>query len=395
MLASLFQELEEIFPDLVQIRRDLHMHPELSYQEVRTPQKVADFLLSLGLDVRTQVGERGVVGVLRGGKPGRTVALRADFDALPIQDEKEVPYKSRVPGVMHACGHDMHTAALLGVARVLSRKREELCGSVVFIHQFGEEMPPGGAKAMIADGCLDGVDVIYGAHMWPTEPYGDITLTEGYAMAAGDEFEIDITGRGGHGAQPHLTVDPLVVGCQLVLSLQQIVSRRVNPLDPAVLSVTTIHSGHAANVIPDTCKISGTFRTFRPETRRLIEEQIRQITKAVCDGANATGTVVVRKGYDAVWNHPEQTREVERLAKQIVGEAHVKKMEPSLAGEDFAAYLQQVPGTFFFVGCGNPALGASYPLHHPRFDADERAMLIAGKLFLAIVLHELRGESSC
>jgi amidohydrolase len=396
MLAALCRELEELFPELVEIRRDLHMYPELGFQEVHTPQKVAAYLQSLGLEVRTQVGERGVVGVLRGARANatsRTVALRADFDALPIQDEKEVPYKSRVPGVMHACGHDMHTATLLGTAKVLSRVKEELRGTVVFIHQFGEEKLPGGAKLMIEDGCLDGVDVIYGAHVWPTVPYGEVTMTEGYAMAAGDMFEIEVIGRGGHGAQPHTTVDSLVVGCQLVLNLQQIVSRRINPLEPAVVSVGSIHSGLAANVIPDSCIITGTVRAYSNEVRGIIRAEIERIAKATADGAGATINLTYRKGYDAVWNHPEQTRGVEQIAKQILGGERVRRVEPSMAGEDFAAYLQMVPGTFFWVGAGNPDIGAIYPLHHPMFDGDERAMLVTGKMFVSLVWKELQGES--
>lgn len=396
MLASLYRDLEDLFPELVEIRRDLHMHPELSFQEVHTPEKVADYLQRLGLEVRTNVGERGVIGLLRGGKAddnSRTVALRADFDALPIQDEKDVPYKSRVPGVMHACGHDMHTAALLGAAKVLSQVKEQLQGNVVFIHQFGEEKPPGGAIAMIEDGCLDGVDVIYGAHVWPTEPFGNVAMTEGYAMAAGDSFEIQVVGRGGHGAQPHTTIDPLVVGCQLVLNLQQIISRRINPLEPVVLSVGSIQSGLAANVIPDVCKLTGTVRAFSNDVREFILEQIERIVKATCDAAGARYKLSLLKGYDAVWNHPEQTQGVERIAKQLFGEERVRRVEPSLAGEDFSAYLKRIPGTFFLVGAGNPDIGAVYPLHHPMFDGDERAMIVTGKMFVSLVWNELQGAT--
>ncbi|MDR7317580.1 amidohydrolase [Brevibacillus nitrificans] len=386
MLSDLFARLEQLYPELVKIRRDLHMYPELSYQEVNTPQKVADYLRALGLEVRTEVGGRGVVGLLRGGKPGKTIALRADFDALPIQDEKQVEYKSRVPGVMHACGHDIHTSALLGAAHVLSEVREQVPGNVVFLHQFAEEMPPGGAKAMIEDGCLDGVDEVYGAHVWSTEPYGTIGVTDGYTMAAGDGFEIDISGKGGHGGQPHLTIDPLVVGCQLVVNLQQIVSRRVDPIEPVVLSVGSIHSGLAANVIPDTCHINGNVRTFNQEVRGFVEQQIHQITEATCEAAGAVGTVRYRSGYDAVWNHPEQTQAVRRLFQHLIGEENVKSLDPSMASEDFTYYLQKVPGTFFFVGGRNPDIGATYPHHHPMFDADERAILLIGKAFLSIVL---------
>jgi len=382
----LFARLEEIYPDLVQFRRDLHMYPELSFQEVNTPRKIADTLRALGLEVKTGVGGNGVVGLLRGGKPGKTVALRADFDALPIQDEKEVAYKSRIPGVMHACGHDVHTAALLGVARVLGEVKEELEGNVVFIHQFAEEKLPGGAMSMIEDGCLDGVDVIYGAHVWSTDPIGTVGVGEGPLMAASDFFEIEIFGKGGHGAYPHLAVDPLVVGSQLVLNLQQIVSRCVNPLKPAVVTVGSIHGGQAANVIPHSVTITGTVRSFDEDVRDLIEESIRQITLSTCEGAGATSRLEYTRGYPALVNHAKETKKIEELAKTLVGEENVKRMEPVMGGEDFSYYLQKVPGTFFFVGGQNQEIGASYPHHHPKFDVDERSMLTIGKLFISAVL---------
>ncbi|WP_126426717.1 M20 metallopeptidase family protein [Brevibacillus marinus] len=389
MYAALFARLEQIYPELVAIRRDLHQYPELSFQEVNTPRKIAELLTAYGLEVRSGVGGRGVVGLLRGGKPGKTVALRADFDALPIQDEKDVAYKSRVPGVMHACGHDIHTAWLLGVAKVLSEFRDELTGNVVFIHQFAEELTPGGAKPMIADGCLDGVDVIYGAHVSSLEPYGTIGIAEGYASANADRFEIEIFGKGGHGAQPHLTVDPVVTGSQLVLNLQQIVSRRVNPLHPTVLTIGSFVSGSAFNIIPDTAKIVGTVRTFDAQTRRIVEQSIHAIAKATCEAAGAEVSVRYEHGYDAMWNDPLETKRVERLAEQIVGKENVKRLEPNLGGEDFAYYLQQVPGSFFFVGGRNPELDAVYPHHHPRFDVDERSLIVGGKLLLSATLDYL------
>jgi amidohydrolase len=389
MLSQLFNRLEELFPELVEFRRDLHMYPELSFHEVNTPKKVAKFLTDLGIEVRTGVGGRGVVGTLKGGKPGKTVALRADFDALPIQDEKEVPYKSKVPGVMHACGHDIHTATLLGVAKVLSEVKKDLEGNVVFIHQFAEELAPGGAKPMIEDGCLEGVDVIYGSHVWAMDPYGTVGVTEGFTMAASDSFEIEIVGRGGHGATPHLTVDPLVVASQLVLNLQQIVSRRVDPLKPAVVTVGSFHSGEAFNVIPNTAKLKGTVRTFDEEVRDMIEEAIGQITTATCDNAGATANYKYARGYPALWNHPEEIRRVEELAQGVIGPEKVNRMEPIMGGEDFAYYLQEVPGAFFFVGGGNPDIGATYPHHHPMFNVDERSMMITGKLFISSVLNYL------
>jgi amidohydrolase len=389
MLNQLFNRLEELFPELVEFRRDLHMYPELSFHEENTPKKVAQFLTDLGIEVRTGVGGRGVVGTLKGGKPGKTVALRADFDALPIQDEKDVPYKSKVPGVMHACGHDIHTASLLGVAKVLSEHKEELEGNVVFIHQFAEELAPGGAKPMIEDGCLDGVDVIYGAHVWSMDPYGTVGVNEGFTMAASDSFDIEIVGKGGHGATPHLTVDPLVVGSQLVLNLQQIVSRRVDPLKPAVVTVGAFHSGEAFNVIPNAAKLKGTVRTFDEDVRDMIEEAIGQITAATCDSAGAKADYKYARGYPALWNHPEEIRRVEELAQGVIGQEKVIRMEPIMGGEDFAYYLQEVPGAFFFVGGGNPDIEATYPHHHPMFNVDERSMMITGKLFISSVLNYL------
>jgi amidohydrolase len=390
MFKKLVNRLEEIYPDLVEFRRDLHMYPELSFHEENTPKKIADYLRSLGLEVRTEVGGRGVVGLLRGGKPGKTVALRADFDALPIQDEKDVSYKSKIPGVMHACGHDIHTTSLLAVAKVLSEVKEELEGNIVFIHQFAEELAPGGAKPMIEDGCLDGVDVIYGAHVWSTEPFGTVCLNEGYTMAAADSFQIEILGKGGHGATPHLTVDSLIVGSQLAINLQQIVSRKVDPLKSAVVTVGSFHSGNAFNVIPNTALLTGTVRTFDADVRELIEAEIGRIAKSTCETFGASVKYTYSQGYPSLWNHPEETKRVERLAQEVFGEENVNRMTPIMGGEDFAYYLEKVPGTFFFVGGGNPEVGATYPHHHPMFDVDERSMIVTGKVFISAVLDYLQ-----
>ncbi|MFF2288946.1 M20 metallopeptidase family protein [Peribacillus butanolivorans] len=391
MFKKLFSRLQEVYPELVRFRRDLHMYPELSFNEVNTPKKIADVLTNLGLEVRTEVGGRGVVGLLKGGKPGKTVALRADFDALPISDEKDVEYKSRIPGVMHACGHDVHTAALIGVAKVLSEVKDELKGNVVFIHQFAEEVIPGGAKPMIEDGCLDGVDVIYGAHVSSILPLGMVAVGEGYIMAAGDTFEIEIYGKGGHGATPHLSVDPIVVGSQLVLNLQQIVSRRVDPSKTAVVSVGSFQSGQASNIIPDTAKITGTVRTFEESVQDLIEEAIGKIATSTCEGAGATVKFKYERGYPTLWNHPEETIKAEKLAKNLLGEEKIIQIQPfTLTGmEDFAFYLQKVPGTFFYVGGANPAMNAIYPHHHPKFNVDEESMLYIGKMFIALVFNYL------
>ena len=393
MHRSLFQRLDELFPELVEFRRDLHMHPELSFQEERTPARIAEFQSALGLEVRTGVGGRGVVARLQGANPGPTVALRADFDALPIQDEKEVPYRSTVPGVMHACGHDIHTAGLLGVAKALSEAREELHGDVVFIHQFAEELTPGGARPMIEDGCLDGVDVIYGAHVHSPLEFGKVGTRSGPLMAAADAFEVEVSGRGGHGAMPHTAVDPVVAASQLVVALQQIVSRNVDPLESAVVTVGALNAGNAFNVIPETAHLKGTVRAFDEAVRRGVKEALARMVEGTCLAAGARGRLEYQDGYPAVLNDATETERVMRLAGDLLGEGNVETLAPMMGGEDFAYYLQKVPGAFFFVGGRNPQIDAVHPHHHPRFDVDERAMLVAGKLFISAILDFQREAS--
>ena len=378
MKESLYERLDHHYDEMVEIRRYLHQHPELSNEEVKTPAYVADYHHSLGHEVRTHVGERGVVAILRGGKPGKTVALRADFDALPIQEESEVSYKSKVDGVMHACGHDGHTATLLVLAKVLNSMKDQLEGNVVFIHQHAEEVGPG-AVAMIEDGCLDGVDVIFGTHLWSTVPCGTIEYRSGLIMAATASFEIDILGEGGHGAQPHLTKDALVVGAQLITSLQQIVSRRVNPIDPAVVTVGNFVAKNAYNVIADKATLGGTVRTFDVKVHDLIEKEMEKIVRGTCAAAGVDYRFNYKRGYPPVINHHDETMFLAKTAAAIPGVDKVNEMEPSMGGEDFGYYLQHVKGTFFFTGAKNPDWEITYPHHHPKFDIDERAMLIAAK----------------
>ncbi|QEY22292.1 amidohydrolase [Psychrobacillus sp. AK 1817] len=387
-MEKIFNRLEEIYPELVDFRRDLHMHPELSHEEVETPKKIAAYLRELGLEVRTEVGGRGVLGFLKGGKPGKTIALRADFDALPIQDEKEVAYKSKVPGVMHACGHDLHTSALLGVAKVLSERKEEVPGTVVFLHQFAEEVTPGGAEYMIKDGCLDGVDVIYGAHVMSLQPYGKFSVIEGYASSAQDDFYITIHGKGGHGASPHETIDALVTGSQLVVNLQQIVSRRVDPLKAAAITVGSFQSGSTTNVIPDTAFIKGTVRTYDEDVRVMIEQKLEQIVKSTCEAADATYELKYVKDCPSIYNDPAETKRVEKVAGYVVGEENIIPGKPMNGSEDYAYYQQEIPGAYFIIGGGNEELKATYPHHHPKFDVDERAMIDIGKMFIGIIFEQ-------
>lgn len=388
MINLLFDELHGLQPELVKLRRDFHMYPELSNQEERTPKIVADFLEDLGLKVNRGVGGNGVVGYLKGDKSGKTIALRADFDALPIQDQKDVPYKSQIDGISHACGHDVHTAALLGVAKVLSQHVNDLHGTIVFIHQFAEEVAPGGAGKMIADGCLEGVDAIYGSHVWSENSIGEILFIEGPAMAAADVFEIKIQGKGGHGAKPHEAIDPVVAACQLVTNMQQIVSRNTDPLKSAVLTVGSIHSGKAPNVIPDDARIEGTVRTFDSEIRELINTRIQQMCTALEINSNVKVELNYTYGHHALHNHINETRELKKSTEKLLPNNDIKDLDALMGAEDFSAYLKEVPGTFFFVGGRNEELNAIYQHHHPKFDVDERAMNIIGNVFLIALQNE-------
>ncbi len=390
MLDYVYERLTELFPEMVENRRYFHKYPELSFKEVNTPKKIAEYLQELGIEVRTNVGGRGVVGKIVGGKSGKTVAIRADFDGLPVQDEKEVSYKSQIPGVMHACGHDAHTAILLTVARVLHEYRESLSGNVVLIHQFAEEVSPGGAKAMIEDDCLDGVDVIFGTHLWSTVPVGEVKYGIGHFMASSDRFEIEVKGKGGHGASPHETIDSIVVGATIVKEIQQIVSRNINPLKPAVVSVGTFHAGETFNVIADHAKITGTVRTLDTSVQELIIDRLEKIVKGTCESVGAEYKLKYEKGYPPVFNHEAETVFLADCAKKVVGTAKVNAMEPLMGGEDFAYYLQKVPGTFFITGAGNAKKDIVYPHHHPKFDIDEDSMLIAAKVFVTSVIEYLQ-----
>jgi amidohydrolase len=387
MTEKIFKDLENLYDEMVEIRRYLHQHPELSFQEVNTASYIKAFYEKLGVEVRGNVGGNGVVAKIYGGRPGKTVALRADFDALPIQDEKDVPYKSLVPGVMHACGHDGHTATLLGLAKALHENRDELEGTYVMIHQHAEEFAPGGAVSMIEDGCLDGVDVIFGTHLWAGVDTGTIQYRVGPVMAAADRFEITIQGRGGHGAAPHTTKDSVVIASQLVMNLQQIVSRRVNPIDSAVVTVASFVAENAFNVIADKATLGGTVRTFNEQVRSDIEAEIEKIVKGTCYSSDSSYEYEFVRGYPAVVNHKDETELLVQVAQTISEVEKVEETEPHMGGEDFAYYLQNVPGTFFFTGAKPEGVTEAYPHHHPKFDINEKALLIAAKTLGAAALN--------
>ncbi|MCM3142756.1 amidohydrolase [Brevibacillus sp. MER 51] len=382
--------LKEMEPQIISWRRHLHQHPELSFQEEKTPALIAEILRGLHFDeVRTGVGGRGVIGVLRGGSPGRVVALRADFDALPIQDQKEVPYKSTVPGVMHACGHDAHTSQLLGLASVLAANREQFPGEIRFVFQHAEEENPGGATQMVEDGAVDGVDAIFGVHLWSMFPVGKVFISAGPLMANTDDFSIEIKGKGGHGAVPEETVDSIVIGSQIVGHLQTIASRNVSPLESVVVTVGTFNGGDSTNIIADSCRLTGTVRSFLPDVRDRAEQRLTEIAEGTAAMMGGSATVVYERGYPAVINHERETAIAREAAIAAFGAGRVESMKPLMGGEDFSYYLEKVPGAYLFVGAGNPEKLATYPHHHPRFDIDEDAMLIAGELLGRTALHYL------
>jgi hippurate hydrolase len=360
----------ELAEDAKVWRRDFHQHPELMYDVHRTAAKVADLLKSFGVDeVVTGIGRTGVVGVIRGREPAsRTIGLRADMDALPIQEIRDIEHKSTVPGKMHACGHDGHTAMLLGAARYLAETRN-FAGTAVVIFQPAEEGGAGG-RAMVEDGMMDrfGIDEVYGMHNMPGLPVGAVATRPGPIMAASNTFEIRLKGLGGHAAKPHDCLDPIVAGAQIVTALQSIVARNVDPVDSAVLSITRFHAGTTANnIIPQTAVIGGTVRTLKEETRHFMKKRLTDLVMALASAMGVDAEVDYEWGYPVVVNHAEQTEFAADIARGIAGPDRVNTdMPPSLGGEDFAYMLQARPGAFIFIGNGDSA-----GLHHPEYDFDD------------------------
>jgi amidohydrolase len=382
---------EELKPKLVDLRRDFHQHPELGLQEVNTAKKVQGILNGLGIATKMLVNRTGVRGFLKGPKPGKTIALRADMDALPIQEETDVPYKSQNKGVMHACGHDAHTAMLLGAATILSEKKGELRGNVVFIFQPAEEIGAG-AKAMVEERVLEGVDSIFGLHVYSTLPFGTLNYSPGALMAAGDFFDVKITGRGGHGAQPHLTVDPIVIATTAINAIQAIVSREVDPLESAVVSICKMEAGEAYNVIPETATFGGTIRSHKPELRESLPKRVKEILDGVVLGMRGNYEFNLMSKFPATINDEKMTAFVVNVAKEILGGDKILLMKPLMGSEDFSFYLQKIPGTFAFLGVENKEKGIIYPQHHPKYEIDEDILPIGTTLHVAVALEYLKGE---
>lgn len=370
-------EAESLRGQLVAWRRDLHQHPELGFEVQRTAEVVAHTLAALGCEVRTGVGRTGVVGLLHGGHPGPTVMLRADMDALPIQEINDAPYASCVPGVMHACGHDGHVAMGLGAATLLARHAAELPGNVLFVFQPAEE-GDGGARAMIADGALDNPlpAAAFGLHLWNIMPVGRVVAQAGPLMSAADTVNIVLRGRGGHGALPHETVDAIAVAGQVLSALQTIVSRNVDPQETAVLTIGVVRGGTAFNVIAETVEMQGTIRTFSPAVRETVTTRLRVLLDGVTAGMGAHYDLTVTSMTEAVINDPAAAKIARAAAVQVVGSTAVTWQPPLMVSEDFSEFAHRVPACFMLLGSGNAELGLNASHHNPRFDFDERALPI-------------------
>ena len=362
--------------ELVNIRRHLHENPELGFEEVATAQYIADYLAGLGLEVTRQVAKTGVVALIRGAWPGKTVAIRADMDALPIQELNEVPYKSKHPGKMHACGHDAHVAAAIGAARILWELRDQINGNVKFIFQPAEEAP-GGAEPMIAAGVLENptVDAIIGGHVWGGLESGIIEVMSGPTMASSDIIRLKIIGKGGHAAQPHTTIDPIVIASEIVGALQKLVSRQTDPFESVVISICSFHAGDVFNVIPHSAYLEGAVRTLNNELRQELPQKIEKIIKGITEPYGATYELDYYLGYPVTVNDPGVTETVRRAAISVLGADKVRvAARASMGGEDYAYFLNKVPGTYIRIGTRNPEKGICQEMHHPRFDIDEAVL---------------------
>jgi amidohydrolase len=378
-------DVQALERELIALRRDLHQHPELAYRESRTAGRAAAFLEGHGFRIRTGVGGTGVFADVGGG-PGPTVLLRADMDGLPIQEASEAPYASQEPGRMHACGHDGHVAMAAVAGRVLAGRRP--AGTVRMLFQPAEE-GEAGAQTMIAEGAMDGVDVALGVHLWNELPVGTIGVKAGPLMASVDRLRIVIHGRGGHGAKPHRSADPIVAAAHVVTALQTIVSREVAPVHAAVVTIASIHAGEAFNVIPDEVVLTGTIRTFDTGLRRSMPERVTRLASGVASGLQCRAEVEVRAGNPAVINDAGIAALARRAAIRVVGEAQVVEPEPTMGGEDMACYFEKAPGCFVFVGSSNAARGLDQPHHSPRFDFDEAALLIGAEFLVAAATEAL------
>lgn len=390
----IIKKAEEIRNDLVQIRRDIHAHPEIGLHETRTAKVIAEKLEQYGIEVERNVGGTGVVGVLRGKHPGKTLLLRADMDCLRIEEENNLEYKSQYPNLMHACGHDAHVAWLIGAAIILSNLKDDMHGNVKFLFQPAEEKE-GGAERVIHSGVLENppVDAVIGAHVWPNIEAGKVGIKSGPLMAASDNFKIIIHGKGGHGGQPHKCIDPIAVACEIYMALQTVISRKVDPLEPVVITIGKFNSGSAHNVIPDKAELEGTIRTLTHEIRAKIPDIMESIIKGISEANGAKYEFKFIPYHAPVINDNEITSIVGKAASKVVGHKNILIVDkPTMIGEDFSSFEEKIPGTFFWVGTYNLKKGIVKPLHNPEFNIDEDIIYKAAAIFAECALVYLNEE---
>ncbi|WP_439020156.1 amidohydrolase [Bacillus thuringiensis] len=376
--------------NIIKWRRHFHKYPELSFHEEETSQFIYDTLCSFATLEVTRPTKHSVLAIKRGTEQGKVVAIRADIDALPIQEETRKSYASTKKGMMHACGHDAHAAILLSVAETIANIKEEFAGEIRLFFQHAEEVYPGGGQEMVQAGVMNGVDYVIGLHVMSGLESGKIGIVYGAMMAAPDVFTVEIHGKGGHAARPEETVDPIAIGAQIITNLQHIVSRNTSAFMQRVISVTQFHGGMADNIIPSVATLIGTVRSFNQTSRKEAEERIEQVVKGITKAHGGEYTYTYRYGYDPVINDESITKVVEESAIYLFGNERVVKLEPSMGGEDFSAYLRKAPGCFIKLGTGNEKIDTCYPHHHPKFDVDESALIYGVELFLETTMRLLK-----
>jgi amidohydrolase len=383
---------EEYFKEVVAWRRHLHAHPELSYEEFNTSKFVAAQLSSFGIEPQEGIATTGIVALIKGKNPEKkSVALRADMDALPIQETNNVSYKSTNPGVMHACGHDVHTSSLLGTAKILQQVKDQFEGTIKLIFQPGEEKNPGGASYMIRDGALTNPTPasIIGQHVMPLVPVGKVGFREGMYMASSDEIYLKVIGKGGHGAAPELTIDPVVIAAHIIIALQQVISRNAGPKQPTVLTFGRIIGAGATNIIPDEVNMAGTFRALNEGWRKEGLQKIKKMAESIAEGMGGKCEVTISHGYPYLENNPQVTRRIRKAAEEYVGKENVVDIDLTLGSEDFAYYSHVVPASFYRLGTRNDSKGITSYVHTPGFDIDEEALKIGPGLMAWMALAEL------
>ncbi|ECB9797724.1 amidohydrolase [Listeria monocytogenes] len=389
MRTKLMNMLQKRKDEITQIRRHLHEHPELSFHEAETAKFIQDFYKGKDVEVATEVGNgHAVVVTIKGGKPGKTIALRADFDALPIEEQTDLPFKSKNPGVMHACGHDGHTAYLLVLADCLIQLKENIPGTIKIVHQHAEETPPGGAKSVVESGILDDVDQIFGIHVFPFGESGQVYYHSGYAMAGRTYFKLKIQGVGGHGSSPHMANDAIVAGAYFVTAIQTVVSRRLNPFDTGVITIGSFDGKGSFNVIKDAVELEGDVRYMNTENRDKMDAEIHRIVAGIEAMFGVTVELTYTNDYPPLYNDPAVTEQVVASLQKGVGEylTGISEYDMLSGSEDFAYYLQKIPGVFFYIGAKPKNTSNAYFNHHPKFDIDEDALLVAAKSVADVVL---------